>query len=297
MTGSGKVKKGIILAGGNGTRLFPMTQVACKQLLPVYDKPLIYYPLGTLMQFDIREILIISTPTDIHHFRDLFGDGINLGLSIKYAVQERPEGIAQAFIIAGDFIGDDPVALILGDNIFYGVADFRDEVQGFDKGALIFGYYMKDPRRYGVISFNENGEPVAIEEKPAHPGSNYAVTGFYIYDADVVGIAAGLEPSARGELEITDINNEYLNRGRLGVIRLGRGVSWLDTGTTESMLTAANFISTMEKRQGIKLGCIEEIAFSRGFIDNLQFRRLIEAMPFNEYRDYLTGVLEEHDNA
>ncbi|PKK84293.1 MAG: glucose-1-phosphate thymidylyltransferase [candidate division Zixibacteria bacterium HGW-Zixibacteria-1] len=297
MTGSGKVKKGIILAGGNGTRLFPMTQVACKQLLPVYDKPLIYYPLGTLMQFDIREILIISTPTDIHHFRDLFGDGMNLGLSIKYAVQERPEGIAQAFIIAGEFIGDDPVALILGDNIFYGVADFRDEVQGFDKGALIFGYYMKDPRRYGVISFNDNGEPGAIEEKPAHPGSNYAVTGFYIYDADVVGIAAGLKPSARGELEITDINNEYLNRGRLGVIRLGRGVSWLDTGTTESMLTAANFISTMEKRQGIKLGCIEEIAFSRGFIDNLQFRRLIEAMPFNEYRDYLAGILEEYDNA
>ncbi|MEW5925048.1 MAG: glucose-1-phosphate thymidylyltransferase RfbA [Candidatus Zixiibacteriota bacterium] len=297
MSGEKKVKKGIILAGGNGTRLFPMTRVACKQLLPVYDKPLIYYPLGTLMQFDIREILIISTPTDIHHFQNLFGDGGNLGLSIQYAVQERPEGIAQAFIIAGDFIGNDPVALILGDNIFYGVADFRDEIQKFNKGALIFGYYMKDPRRYGVISFDDAGEPARIIEKPANPGSNYAVTGLYIYDADVVQIACGLKPSSRGELEITDINNTYLNRGKLRVIKLGRGVSWLDTGTTESMLTAANFISTMEKRQGIKLGCIEELAFSQEFIDILHFRRLIEAMPSTEYRDYLMGILKEHENA
>lgn len=297
MSGEGKVKKGIILAGGNGTRLYPMTQVACKQLLPVYDKPLIYYPLSTLMQFDIREILIISTPADIHHFRNLFGNGGNLGLSIQYAVQERPEGIAQAFIIAGDFIGNDQVAMILGDNIFYGVADSIDEIQKFQEGALIFGYYMKDPRRYGVISFNNSGEPATITEKPANPDSNYAVTGLYIYDTSVVEIARGLKPSLRGELEITDINNTYLKRGKLQVIKLGRGVSWLDTGTTESMLTAANFISTMEKRQGIKLGCIEELAFSQGFIDIVQFRRLIETMPSTEYRDYLMGILKENENA
>jgi len=292
MTTSDNIKKGIILAGGNGTRLFPMTQVACKQLLPVYDKPMIYYPLGTLMQFGISEILIISTPTDIHHFRELFGNGEGLGLTIKFAAQESPEGIAQALIIGEEFIGSDPVALILGDNIFYGVVDFYDEVQNFTGGALIFGYYMKDPRRYGVIEFADNGEPANIAEKPADPQSNYAVTGLYVYDAEAISIAKGLKPSARGELEITDINNDYLRRGQLNVIKLGRGVAWLDTGTADSLLTAANFISTMEKRQGIKLGCVEEIAYRRGFIDRDRFRKLIEAMPGNEYRAYLTGLLE-----
>jgi len=293
MNGTGNVKKGIILAGGNGTRLFPMTRMACKQLLPVYDKPLVYYPLGTLMQFGIREILIISSPDDIGHFRDLFSGGAELGLKIKYAVQEKPEGIAQAFIIARDFIDGDPVALILGDNIFYGVVDFREKIQNFDGGALIFGYYMKDPRRYGVISFDEGGKPAAITEKPDRPDSNYAVTGLYVYDADVIDIAAELRPSARGELEITDINNAYLKKGRLDVVRLGRGVAWLDTGTPESLLTAANFISTMEKRQGIKLGCVEEIAYRRGFISRGDLRRLIEKMPENDYRIYLSSFPEE----
>ena len=289
----GIVNKGIVLAGGNGKRLFPMTQVACKQLLPVYDKPLIYYPLGTLMQFGIRDILIISTSVDLHHFRELFGDGSNLGLTIRYAVQERPEGIAQAFIIGEEFIGDDPVALILGDNIFYGIIDFRKDIQEFVSGALIFGYFMKDPRRYGVITFDTNDKPVGIEEKPRDPGSNYAVTGLYIYDASVTEIARELKPSARGELEITDINNAYLREGCLRIIKLGRGTSWLDTGTTESMMTAANFISTMERRQGIKIGCIEEIAFRRGFIDRARLVRMVDSMPANDYREYLTGILKE----
>lgn len=290
------VKKGIILAGGSGSRLYPATQVTCKQLLPVYDKPMIYYPLSTLMHFGIREILLISTPHDIDHFKELFGNGGHLGLDITYRVQERPEGIAQAFIIGEKFVANDPVALILGDNIFYGVVNFLNEVENFGGGALIFGYYMKNPQRYGVVVFDDSGKPVLIEEKPARPGSNYAVTGFYVYDSDVAEIAKNLKPSGRGELEITDVNNEYLKRGRLKVAKLGRGIAWLDTGTSESMLAAGNFIATIEKRQGIKLGCIEEIAYRKNYINRTQFKDLMDRISDNAYGDYLNEVLREIDD-
>jgi glucose-1-phosphate thymidylyltransferase len=292
---SRRINKGIILAGGSGTRLHPATKVACKQLLPIYDKPMIYYPLSTLMLLGIREILIISTPMDIDRFKGLFGDGGDLGLDISYAIQVKPEGIAQAFLIGERFIGGDSIALILGDNIFYGTDDFIREVNSFQGGALVFGYYMKNPQRYGVIEFDEKDHAVKIEEKPVVPASNYAVTGLYLYDSDVVNIARGLKPSSRGELEITDVNNHYLNRGELKVIKLSRGVAWLDTGTYESMLAAGNFIATIEKRQGLKIACIEEIAYRMSFINREQFDTLIDGMADNAYRDYLLDIAGEID--
>jgi glucose-1-phosphate thymidylyltransferase len=290
---SNQVTKGIILAGGSGTRLYPVTQVVCKQLLPVYDKPMIYYPLSTLMMFGIQDILIISTPQDIPKFEALFGDGHQLGLSISYKVQPKPEGIAQAFMLGADFIGNDAVALILGDNIFYGVFDFLPDAKSFREGALVFGYWVKDPERYGVVEFDGTGKAISVEEKPTKPRSNYAITGLYLYDNDVVSIAKSLKPSGRGELEITDVNRVYLDRGNLKVVRLGRGIAWLDTGTHESMLDAGDFIATIEKRQGLKVACIEEVAYRMRFINRAQMDKIIESMGRNEYRRYLEDVVNE----
>ncbi|MEA2030538.1 MAG: glucose-1-phosphate thymidylyltransferase RfbA [candidate division Zixibacteria bacterium] len=290
---SSSIKKGIILAGGSGSRLFPVTQVACKQLIPVYDKPMIYYPLSTLMLFGITEILIISTQEDTPKFQELLGNGHSIGLDISYEVQERPEGIAQAFLIGEDFIGNDSVILILGDNVFYGDYDFLREARSFNGGALVFGYYVKDPERYGVVEFDKDGMVLSIEEKPFQPSSNYAVTGLYMYDSDVVSIAKSLKPSARGELEITDINKTYLERGKLKVVRLGRGIAWLDTGTHESLLDASNFIATIEKRQGQKIACIEEIAYRMRFINREQMETLLETMGENAYKQYLQEVVAE----
>lgn len=288
-----RVKKGIILAGGSGSRLYPITQVACKQLLPVYDKPLIYYPLSTLMLFGISEILIISTPKDLPQFQKLFGNGHHLGLNISYKQQSSPAGIAEAFIIGDDFIAGGNVVLILGDNIFYGVYDFIRHARDFREGALVFGYYVRDPQRYGVIEFDNAGKPISIEEKPKLPKSNYAVTGLYIYDSNVVEIARNLKPSQRGELEITDINKAYLDRGKLRVEKLGRGIAWLDTGTCESMLDAGNFIATIERRQGQKIACIEEIAYRMKFIDRGQIQALLDVMTDNDYKKYLLDVVGE----
>ncbi|SYZ73043.1 dTDP-glucose pyrophosphorylase (glucose-1-phosphate thymidylyltransferase) [Candidatus Zixiibacteriota bacterium] len=290
-----EVKKGIILAGGSGSRLYPVTQVACKQLLPLYDKPMIYYPLSTLMLFGITDILIISTPKDIPQFEGLFGDGHHLGLNISYKIQENPAGIAQAFIIGADFIGDDNVILILGDNIFYGVYDFLRHARDFREGATVFGYYVRDPQRYGVVEFDEKGVAVSIEEKPKHPKSNFAVTGLYLYDNRVVEIARNLKPSGRGELEITDVNRAYLKMGQLRVEKLGRGIAWLDTGTHESMLDAQNFIATIEKRQGLKIACIEEIAYRMRFINRKQMQFLLDNMADNDYKKYLLEVVREVD--
>ncbi|MBK7141185.1 MAG: glucose-1-phosphate thymidylyltransferase RfbA [bacterium] len=290
---SSKVTKGIILAGGSGTRLYPVTQVVCKQLLPVYDKPMIYYPLSTLMLFGIQDILIISTPQDIPKFEALFGDGRQLGLSISYAIQPKPEGIAQAFVIGEKFIGNDSVALILGDNIFYGVSDFLPSASTFRDGALVFGYWVKDPERYGVAEFDASGKAISIEEKPSKPKSNFAITGLYLYDNQVVNIAKNLTPSKRGELEITDVNRAYLEQGNLKVVRLGRGIAWLDTGTHESMLDAGEFIATIEKRQGLKVACIEEIAYRQRFINRQQMDSIIASMGNNEYRRYLADVINE----
>lgn len=287
--------KGIILAGGAGTRLHPVTLVASKQLLPVYDKPMIYYPLSTLMLMGIRDILLISTPADTPRFEELLSDGSRLGISIKYAIQEKPEGIAQAFLIAEEFIGTDRVTLVLGDNIFYGKMDLVKQAAQKDSGAVIFGYWVRDPERYGVVEFNPDGSPKSIVEKPTHPLSNYAVPGLYVYSPDVVEIARDLTPSARGELEITDVNRAYMERGQLAVVRLGRGVAWLDTGTPESLLEAANFIATIEHRQGLKVGCVEEVAWRMGFLDDAQFRKLIGGLPRNSYRAYLTALLERRD--
>ncbi|MEW5796627.1 MAG: glucose-1-phosphate thymidylyltransferase RfbA [Candidatus Zixiibacteriota bacterium] len=289
------IKKGIILAGGSGTRLYPVTQVACKQLLPIYDKPMIYYPLSTLMLFGIKEILIISTPADTPRFEDLLGDGARLGLRLSYQEQPKPQGIAQAFLVGEEFIGGDSVALILGDNIFYGVYDFLREARTFESGAMVFGYYVKDPQRYGVVALDKDGRAVSIEEKPPQPKSHYAVTGLYLYDPEVVSIARSLKPSDRGELEITDVNRVYLERGKLTVARLGRGIAWLDTGTHDSLLEAGNFIATIEKRQGQKIACLEEVAFRMGMIDRSQLARLVAEMSENSYRQYLTGVLKEAD--
>lgn len=290
-----QIQKGIILAGGSGTRLFPVTQVACKQLMPIYDKPMIYYPLSTLMLFGINDVLIISTPQDTPSFEKLLGDGSNLGIKIRYKIQPKPQGIAQAFLVGEEFIDNDAVALILGDNIFYGNYDFLRDARAFDGGATVFGYYVNDPQRYGVVDFDKNGSALSIEEKPAKPKSNYAVTGFYLYDNDVVEIAKQLRPSARGEIEITDVNKVYLEKKKLSVVRLGRGIAWLDTGTHESMLDAGNFIATIEKRQGQKIACIEEIAFRMEFISRDQFSSVIDSMVANSYRDYLRGVLQEAD--
>jgi glucose-1-phosphate thymidylyltransferase len=287
------LKKGIILAGGSGTRLYPITKLGSKQLLPVYDKPMIYYPLSILMRLGISEILIISTSKDTPRFKELLGDGTQIGINIQYEIQQKPEGIAQAFVIGEKFIGGDNVALILGDNIFYGIYDYLRSVAKFKKGGMIFGYYVKDPERYGVIEFDENDGVKTIEEKPDNPKSNYVVTGLYIYDNKVIEIAKSLKPSARGELEITDINNAYVKLKELHLTKLGRGIAWLDTGTHESMLDAANFIATIEKRQGLKIACIEEIAYRKGYITKTQFEKLADQMDNNEYKKYLIKILNE----
>lgn len=287
--------KGIILAGGSGTRLYPLTKAISKQIMPVYDKPMIYYPLSTLMLAGIREVLIISTPRDLPVFKDLFGSGEQLGMQFSYAVQEQPRGLADAFIIGADFIGDDSVALVLGDNIFYGQSFSRvlrnvsERVQK-EKGATIFGYYVRDPREYGVVEFDKNGKALSIEEKPDRPKSNYAVPGLYFYDNDVVEIAANVKPSARGEIEITSINNEYLSRGTLQVETLGRGFAWLDTGNHDSLLDAADFVAAFQKRQGLYISCIEEIAYKRGFIDKEQLLALAQPLMKTNYGKYLVEV-------
>jgi glucose-1-phosphate thymidylyltransferase len=286
-------KRAIILAGGAGTRLYPLTQIVCKQLLPVYDKPMIYYSLATLMLGGIREILLISTPKDLPVFRALLGDGSQFGVRFEYAEQPKPAGIAQAFVIGADFIGDKGATLILGDNIFYGNLDFYRAALNAEKGACVFGYKVRDPERYGVVEFDAEGRAISLEEKPKQPKSNFAVPGLYVYDEQIVEIARNLKPSLRGELEITDVNLEYLRRGLLNVKLLSRGMAWLDTGTQESLLEASNYIATIEHRTGLKVACLEEIAFYMSFIDGPQLEAQIAKLPKSPYREYLQNVLEE----
>ena len=288
--------KGIILAGGAGSRLNPLTKAISKQLIPVYDKPMIYYPLSTLMLAGIKDILIISTPQDLPKFTELFGDGREIGLDISYREQPKPEGIAQAFIIGEEFISEDSVCLILGDNIFYGhsLSMTLQKMAKLKTGGCIFGYWVADPQRYGVVEFNEDNEVISIEEKPKFPKSNYAVPGLYFYDNEVIDIAKNLKPSARGELEITDVNLAYLRKGNLKVEILGRGYAWLDTGTPDSLIDASNYIATIERRQGLKIGCIEEVAFRMCYIDEKQLQEIIDKLPENDYNKYLKEVLKDY---
>jgi glucose-1-phosphate thymidylyltransferase len=290
---SSGVRKGIVLAGGAGTRLYPLTLVASKQLQPVYDKPMIYYPLATLMMAGISDILVISTPQDTPRFEALLGDGSRYGIRLHYAVQKEPKGIAQAFLVGEEFIDRQPVCLILGDNIFYGRMGLERIAASLSIGAWVFGYPVKDPQRYGVVTFDREGHALDIEEKPEGSKSNYAVPGLYLYDDQVTDIAKNLKPSARGELEITDVNREYLRRGQLMVEKLGRGIAWLDTGTHESLLEASHFIYTLERRQGLKIGCLEEIALNKGFVDREGFAEIVAALPRSSYRTYLENVLSD----
>jgi glucose-1-phosphate thymidylyltransferase len=291
--------KGIVLAGGSGTRLYPLTLAVSKQLLPVYDKPMVYYPLATLMMAGIRDILVISTPSDLPRFRELLGDGDKWGVSFSYAEQPEPKGLAQAFVIGREFVGRDPVSLVLGDNIFYGQGfqDLLENAASRAEGATVFGYYVRDPERYGVVEFDGDGTVLSIEEKPESPRSHFAVTGLYFYDNEILEIAENLEPSARGEYEITDANVEYLERGRLRVELMGRGMAWLDAGTHESLQQAGSFIETLEQRQGLKIGCPEEIAFRKGYIDAEQLENLAHPMRKNGYGQYLMEILQTEEFA
>lgn len=286
-------KKAILLAGGAGTRLYPLTKIVCKQLLPVYDKPMICYPLATLMLGGLRDVLIISTPKDLPMLEDYLGDGSQLGIRIEYAAQPKPEGIAQAFLIGADFVGSSGASLILGDNIFYGKLDFYREALAIERGACVFGYQVRDPERYGVVEFDAEGRAISLEEKPKQPKSSYAVPGLYVYDDRVVEFCRELKPSARGELEITDLNLLYMRRNELHVKLLGRGMAWLDTGTQTSLLEASNYIATIEHRQGMKIACLEEVAFRMGFIDERALAGVIDRLPKGEYREYLRVVASE----
>lgn len=290
-------KKAILLAGGAGTRLYPLTKIVCKQLLPVYDKPMICYPLATLMLGGLRDVLIISTPKDLPMLRDYLGDGSRLGIRIEYAAQPKPEGIAQAFLIGADFLAGSGASLILGDNIFYGKLDFYRDALTIEHGACIFGYQVRDPERYGVVEFGPDGRAVSLEEKPKRPKSNFAIPGLYVYDGNVVEFCRQLRPSARGELEITDLNLVYLQQKELHVKLLGRGMAWLDTGTQTSLLEAGNYIATIEHRQGLKIACLEEVAYRMEFIDQAQLKSIIDALPKGEYREYLRLVCDEGPSA
>jgi len=291
------MKKAILLAGGAGTRLFSLTKIVCKQLLPIYDKPMICYPLATLMLGGLRDVLIITTPKDLPMLRDYLGDGTQLGIRIEYAEQPKPEGIAQAFLIGAKFIGASGASLILGDNIFYGKLDFYRDALAIEQGACIFGYQVRDPQRYGVVEFDAEGKAISLEEKPKQPKSHYAVPGLYVYDERVVGLCRSLRPSARGELEITDLNLLYLKEKQLHVKLLSRGMAWLDTGTQTSLLEAGNYIATIEHRQGLKIACLEEVALRTGFINQSQLSRIIDRLPKGEYRDYLKMVCDEGPGA